>query len=285
MRLAHGWHVLVCMAILWASPATAAPQHVVSTFLCTDEYVFRLLPRERIAALSYLAADRHPVVSTIVESVRDYPLIHASAEEVLTRHPDLVVMYAGTETRLHAQLREVGVPILDVPWAQSLADIRRITANLGHALGGEQRATALLAAMDRNLAAAGAPHPPVRTLIYEPNGYVTAEGVTDDILARAGLANIAREMGATRRGTVPVEMVVARPPELLITSEPGRGGNSRAELVLHHPALSSLPPSVMVAPVSLTPLLCPGPWSAQMAPVFAALGEKARALARPHSGP
>lgn len=286
MRRAHGWHITVISLLLAAaSPAAAGPQHVVSTFLCTDEYVFRLLPRERIAALSFLSGDRHPVVSTIVDRVAGIPLIHASAEEVLSRRPDLVVMYADTDARLHAQLREAGVPIVDVPWARTLAEIRKITLRLGEALGARTRAQALVDAMDRELESAKAPFSPVRTLIYEPNGYATADGVTNEILGRAGLVDVAPGMGATRRGTIPIEAVVANPPELLILNGASGAENSRADLVLHHPALASLPANVFVARAVLTPLLCPGPWSAETVPGFAALGQKARALARASARP
>ena len=86
----------VFVATTLGFPAFAAPQRVVSTFLCTDEYVFRLLPRERIAALSYEAVDRRPVVSTIADAAAGMPVIRPSAETVLQLKPDLVVMYAGT---------------------------------------------------------------------------------------------------------------------------------------------------------------------------------------------
>jgi iron complex transport system substrate-binding protein len=281
MRCLHGCHVLaLCAVIALSAPAVAAPQRVVSVSLCTDEYVFRLLPRERIAALSFLSADRHPVVSTIADQVRGIALIHASTEEVLSRKPDLVVMYAGTDARLHAHLREAGVDVLDVPWADSLSDIRQITLHLGSVMGAEARAKSLLVKMDRDLAGMAPLRPPVRTLIYEPNGYATADGVTDEILERAGLINAARAMGATRQGTVSVEMVVADPPELLILNNSSQTVHSRADLVLHHPALETLPRNVMIARATLTPLLCPGPWSVAAVPEFAALGLKARALAR-----
>jgi hypothetical protein len=48
MRFAHSWHITVISFALALSSQAAAPRHVVSTFLCTDEYVFRLLPRNRL---------------------------------------------------------------------------------------------------------------------------------------------------------------------------------------------------------------------------------------------
>jgi len=262
-----------------AAPAFAAPQRIVSTFLCTDEYVFRLVPRAHIAALSYLAADTHPVVSTIADKVKGIPLLHPSTEDVLTRSADLVVLYQGTNPRLRAHLVEANVPFIEVPWAQSLAQVRIITRDLGRKLGAGDRAEAMLAAMDRDLAAARAQaaEPPVRTLVYEPNGYATSGGVTDEILLASGLTDAAAQMGPTRSGTIPLEAVIAAAPELLILNGGGGGASrSRADLVLLDPALRALSGHTLVAHAALTPLLCPGPWSTSVAPSLAQLGRRAR---------
>jgi iron complex transport system substrate-binding protein len=280
MRPLHGWIAAMLGALVWAAgPAAAAPRHVVSTFLCTDEYVFRLLPRARIAALSFEATDRHPVVSTIADAARGIPAIHPSAETVLAHAPDLVVMYAGTMPQLHAQLARIGVPVLDVPWANSLADIRRVTTMLGEKLGASDRAAAMLGDMDRRIAwaKARAPHPPVATLIYEPNGYATSGGVTGEILTLTGLTDAAPGLRPTRLDTLPVESVIARAPELLILSGDPRNQNARADLVQHHPALAALGEHTLTRWARLTPLLCPGPWSLDAAATFTALGAEARA--------
>jgi iron complex transport system substrate-binding protein len=269
------------MLLLWAAPAVAAPQHVVSTTLCTDEYVFRLLPRERIAALSFLAGATDPVVSTIADKVKGIALIRPSAETVLTEHPDLVVMYQGSDPRLRAHLLDAGVKMLEVPWANSLADVRKITLMLGGKLGVPERARALLKAMDEKLAAAraAAVSPPVSTLIYEPNGYVTADSLSNEILAAGGLRDVAGRMHPTRMLTVPVETVVAEAPELLIFNASREAAPARADLVLQHPALQALRGRSLVVHASLVPLLCPGPWSADVAGEFARMGREARALA------
>lgn len=284
MRSVRGWAAIL-FALAIAPPAIAAPRHVVSAFLCTDEYVFRLLPRDRIAALSFLAADRHPVVSTIVNEVKGIPLVHDSAEEILSRDPDAVVLYAGTQPRLHAQLRQAGIPIIDVAWANSLADIRRITLALGRALGVESRAQRLLAAMDRRITSVDVPTPRVRALIYEPNGYATSDNVTAEIMARAGLDDAADAIGLTRSGTIPVEDIVAAPPELLVLNGSDDRHPTLANRILHHPALAHLRSRVMVTSLSLTPLLCPGPWSVRVVKPLAQLAFEARALARARRGP
>jgi iron complex transport system substrate-binding protein len=279
MRLKHGCHVAcLAVALLGAGAANAAPQRVVSTFLCTDEYVFRLLPRARIAALSYLSADRHPVVSTMADKVQGIPLTRGSAEEVLALHPDLVVMVQGTNLRLKAHLIETGIPFLEIPDANSLAQIRDVTRELGAALGEPQRAADLITQMDRELADAAhqAPRPPVSALIYEPNGYANSGGVSDEILRIAGMSDAATHLKQTRQGTVPVETLIASPPRVLILNGEREATPTRADLVLQHPALRALDARTLIARTSLTPLLCPGPWSADVAAPLAELARKAR---------
>jgi iron complex transport system substrate-binding protein len=295
MRFANATYAAAFAAAILMGAAAAAPagggatdaKRIVSAFLCTDEYLFRLVPRARIAGLSYLSADTHPVVSTIAEQVKGIPLIRASAEQVLALHPDLVISYENTNVRQMQLLRAAGVRVLEVPWAQSLADVRRITEMLGAQLGARARAQALLQQMDGALAKAraGPPHPAVRTLVYEPNGYATGGGVTDEILSAAGLENIGTGGHLTRAGTLPVENVLTLAPELLILNGENEQQPARADLVLRHPALRALGSGTLVARTSLVPLLCPGPWSVSVAPQLAAWGRRARALAAPHRGP
>ncbi len=282
MRSVHGWIVtILCALIVLARPVFAAPQRVVSTFLCTDEYVFRLVPHQRIAALSYEATDRNPVVSTIADRARGIRTIHPTTETVLSLAPDLVVMYAGTNPRLHLNLKKLGIAVLDVPWANSLADVRRITVMLGEKLGAPGKAKEMLAVMDRKIASANAaaPRPPVRTILFEPNGYASTGGITDEVMALSGIANAAPQAWLTRMGTLPVEAVIAAAPELLILGGEERSGSARAYAILHHPALMALEGKTYMEHAVLTPLLCPGPWSLDAAGTFGDLARKARALA------
>lgn len=262
------------------SAADAAPPlRVVSTNLCGDEYVFRLVPRGHIAALSFEAGDHHPVVSTIADQVNGIAQIRPNAETVLALKPDLVVMQVGALERLRLTLKTLGVSILDLPYDNSLADVRRTTAMLGDKLGARAQAAELLRQMNATLAAArtGAPKPPVRTLIYQPNGYTSGGGLTKELMELAGLADVSPGYAVTRSGRVPVEEVVAAAPELMILSGERRMATAQADLVLHHPALAALDGKTTVAWEPFLPLLCAGPWSAEAAVTFAKLGQRARA--------
>jgi iron complex transport system substrate-binding protein len=266
-----------CALIFFSTRAVAAPLRVVSTNLCGDEYVFRLVPRGHIAALSFEAGDRHPVVSTIADKVGGIAQIRPSTETVLNFKPDLVVMQAGTLSKLQANLAALGVPVLELPYDSSLADIRRTTTMLGARFGTQDVAVRLLRDMDATLAAARAraATPAVRTLIYEPNGYAISGGLTEALMGVAGLVNAAPGFAPTRTGTIPVEAVIAAAPELLILSGERATMDARANLVQHHPALASLTHTYS-AWTPLLPTLCAGPWSADAAVTLAELGREAR---------
>jgi len=175
--------------------------------------------------------------------------------------------------------------VLDVPWANSIADIRKTTRWLGDKFGMQKRAAAMLDAMDVKLDATRrlAEQPPVRTLLYEPNGYASAGGVTDEMMMLAGLLNATPSLHPTRAGTVPVETVIAASPELLIFRGEQGAPASQAELVQHHPAFATLAGRTLSVRASLIPLACPGPWSADAALTFVDLAAKARALAKAHA--
>lgn len=284
MRKIHKWLAAAAFALnILPVEGLAGPARVVSTFLCTDEYVFRLVPRGHIAALSFEAVDRKPVVSTIADEARGLHVIRPSTETVLALKPDLVVMYAGTNPRLHANLKKLGVAVLDVPWANNIAEVRTVTRMLGAKLGTPQRAEALLAKMDAQIAAAkaAAPRPPVKAILFEPQGYASVQGLTDEVLRFSGIANAAPAGALTRSGQLPVEAVIAAAPELLILSGEARVGSARAYAVQHHPALRALEGRTHMEFATLTPLLCPGPWSLNAAQTLGNLARRARALAPP----
>lgn len=269
---------ILSLAVWAACPMAAAPKRVVSTFLCTDEYVFRLISRDQIVALSFEAVDRHPLVSTIADRAWGIPTIHPDTETVTALKPDLVVMYAGTNPRLHQNLQKLGIPVLDVPWANSLADIQAITKMLGDKLGVPEKARMLLSVMDAKIAAAkaAAPRPPVSAILYEPQGYAQVQGVTDEVLRLAGIANAAPPSALTRTGQLPVEAVIAAAPELLILGGEEKTGSARAYAVLHHPGLKALEGRTHMEFLTLTPLMCPGPWSVDSAKPLSDLAHRAR---------
>ena len=240
MRIFHLIALCLSLAVLGgAAPADTAPRRVVSINLCTDQLAMMLAAPGQLVSVSDLAADPHS--SAMAEAARAYPVNHGRAEEVYLLDPDLVLAGAYTARATVEMLRGVGIEVVQFDPASSLADTRDRLAQMARVLGQEARGAALIARFDARLAVlseTGTDRP--RAALYHPNGYTLGGGtLSDDILQAAGFRNLAREIGITGGGTVPVETLVMAAPDLLISGTPLPGA-SRSEAVLEHPALDSL---------------------------------------------
>lgn len=212
-------------AFTGALPGAAAahvfrPQRIVSLDLCTDQLLVELVPRARIAAVTHLAAD--PTVSAIPEKARGIAITRGAAEDVLRYDPDLVLAGPyGVSTTVDL-LRRLKRNVVIVPLADDLDQIRASVRAVAAAVGEDARGEALIAAYDRRRAqlsrAKGAARPPT-ALVYQVSGAVSGPGsLADAMLAAAGLRNMAQTYRLTRQGQVPLELLLARPPDLLILS-------------------------------------------------------------------
>lgn len=199
-------------------PPPFPPQRIVSLSLAADEIVLALLPPERIAALTYLADDPH--YSNVVREAQQIPYkIRADAEQVIARQPDLIITSASAYTGVTARtlLRETGIPLVELPWHDSLSGVQQNILLIGKAVGAADGARALVAEMNRRLEdvaqrVAGAPRP--RVLYYFPGGFTAGRGTTmDEMITRAGGLNVAAE--AKLRGVKQLSQ------ERLMTLNPG----------------------------------------------------------------
>lgn len=228
-------------AALWAAPAAAeAPKRVVSMNLCTDQLALMLAAPGQLLSVSYLAHD--PGSSAMHEEAARLPANHGLAEEIFLLKPDLVL--AGrytTRTTVHL-LQRLGTPVAIFEPEDDFEAVRANLRLMGRALGREAEAESAVARFEADLAAL-APDPAARrprAAVYSANGYTSGErGLSGRILAAAGFANVAAELGMARGGALALESLVLAEPDLVIL---GRTypGSSRAEEILRHPALDAL---------------------------------------------
>ena len=222
-----------------AGAAVAAPpERVVSMNLCTDQLAMLLADPGQLVSVSHLALD--PLSSAMVEEARAYPVNRGGAEQIYLMHPDLVL--AGTYTARASVdlLRGLGITVVEIPPADTLADVAAHMRLIGAALGHEERGEAMAAAFEARLAALPAPGQAVDAAIYYPNGYTAGSGtLSDEILTLTGFRNIGAEAGLTGGGTLPLERLVMAAPQVVVTSTPYPGA-SRSEEILVHPALAAL---------------------------------------------
>jgi iron complex transport system substrate-binding protein len=216
----------------------AAPRRVVSLNPCLDAILVQVAGRGQIAALSHYSRD--PDSSSIAAIAGTLPFTYGSAEEVVALRPDLVLMDIFTAPATGAALRRLGV-LSEVfggveTLAESFAQIARLAAAIGHPDRGEA-----LSARIRAAVAASAPPPGQRrlaALVFQPNGFASAAGtLVDEMMRSAGFDNAAGRYGLKRSGSVPLERLIADPPDVLLAGQLRPGTPTWADRVLTHPAL------------------------------------------------
>lgn len=238
--------MLSAMLVVAGSPtpgrAADKPQRIVSLDLCADQLLIDLVPRGRIAAVTHLAAD--PSVSAIPDKARGLPVTRGGAEDVLGRDPDLILAGPYGVAGTVSLLERLGRNVVTVPLASDLDGVRAAVRTVAEAVGEPERGRALLSDFDARLArippVAALPARPA-ALVYQVGGSASLPGtLADAALRAAGYSNAASLYAHARTGQVPLEAIVARPPDVLVLASPPFAYRTVVADNLRHPALAAL---------------------------------------------
>jgi len=219
--------LLAISLALAAARAEAAPRRVASLNLCTDELLLMLAAPEQVASVTYLA--QQEAETPLWRQAAHYPRNDGSLLSVVGLRPDLVVtMGGGGRDRLRIAER-LGIPIVDLPFAQSLADVVESIRRVAAALGRPEAGTQLLRRMSAVMRSAPAAR---RDTIWLGGGgrTVSATGLEAQWMALAGMRQ--RAMQGDR---VPLETLLVRPPAILLRSDYRQGQYSAGQRWLTHP--------------------------------------------------
>ncbi|MER2265067.1 ABC transporter substrate-binding protein [Methylobacterium oxalidis] len=236
---------------------------IVSMNLCADELLLRLAGRERIASVTWLAAD--PRGSTVAREAAGLLQNHGLAEEIAGLEPDLVLAGVYTTRTAVGLIRRFGLPVVEVgspgDFDALRAEIRRVAA----AIGGVERGEGLIAELDAGLAAATPKRPTgLRALVMRPNALTVSPGSFGDaIIRQAGLVNVAAELGRGGAGQVPLEVAALAYADLIVMDEED-GAPSLATAILHHPVLKRLAGEGRLVTIPNRLWTCPGPQAAEV---------------------
>jgi iron complex transport system substrate-binding protein len=251
--------------------ADGMPQRIVTLNACADQIVVDLVPRERIRAVSHLAAD--PLTSAVAEKARGIPWTRGNAEEVLAFDPDLVIAGEYTTPATVALLERLGLKVLKVPGASDFDGARAVTRLIADAVGEREKAERWLADFDRRIAAASstaACRP--KAVVYQVNNLASGPGsIADTVLGAAGFRNLTAELNLGPGGQLPLEALVADPPDLIILSGPIDEYRTVVADNLRHPALAALMRTHKTATLPWRLWLCATPHLAEAVERLAAV--------------
>lgn len=216
------------------------PQRVMSLNLCSDQLVLELLPPSRITSVSYFS--REPYQSYLSAEARRVGVNYGNAEEVITQRPDLVIAGVYTTPATRQLLKEVGIPLLELPPANSFQDIRDTARRVARAVGADEKAEELISQMDVTLAelATTAPRQPLRIVGWDGGNTVEGKGTLfDAIVSAAGAVNIGASPGLQSRA-FGVEELLFSHADLLAFGDATVASPSLQAAPLTHPAVEKL---------------------------------------------
>ena len=188
-----------------------APRRIVSLDYCADQYVLKFADREDILALSPDAGKRFSYMRAAAEGI---PTVRPRTADVLALQPDLVVRTYGGGHDIADFMKEPGVPVVQIGFPQSIAEVRDEVLRVGTELGKPDEAEKLVADMDRRLKALAERSGPQREVLYMTPAGVTAGGGTlvHELFVAAGLRNFQDRPGWN---PLPLERLAYERPDLI----------------------------------------------------------------------
>lgn len=210
------------------------PRRIVSLVPAATEILFALGAGDRLVGRTRYGT--HPAAAREVPSLGDG--IRPSLELVMEREPELILIFAGGETRATVErLSELGVATLALRH-NTFADLRRNVLRLGRITDRPAAARRLLdrIACQLDRVAAVSTRRPVRPVYYEvwsdPPVTVGRGSYLDSLLRVAGGRNVFGELEAPSP-RVGLEAVAERDPALVLVPE--RQGTERGRRPARRP--------------------------------------------------
>lgn len=233
---------------------------IVSLNPCSDAILAEVADPAQIRGLSRYSSD--PAQSSMDAGLaRRFPVMSGAVEGVLAARPDVTVASVYTDPASLAAMRRLGLRVQTVTIANSLAEARDQVRQLAALAGHPDRGEALVARIDRAVAAAAPPRGarPIATVLWEPGGIVPGrETLVSDAMARAGFSNFSAQRGLGQAQRLPLERMLVDPPRLILAVGGGAGSVPEDDRLLVHPALAALKGT---AHATLAPglIFCGGP--------------------------
>ncbi|MDE2043115.1 MAG: ABC transporter substrate-binding protein [Alphaproteobacteria bacterium] len=196
------------------------PHKIVSDNPCIDAILHDVAAPEQIGAIS--AYSRDPAASSVpLIWARRYPTVSSTAEEIIAARPSLYITSAPIRPETQAVVTAAEIKTLALPVPNSIAESIMQVREVAHAIGRDAAGEALVARIN---AAARAPGTSPRALIYQSGGLMLGTGtLADDELRAAGMRNAARDYSDKPWDVVPLEMLILRPPDIVLARTAPRG--------------------------------------------------------------
>ncbi len=263
--MAFSWRCLIFLLIavseIWLEPVLAKPERIVSINLCTDQLLMLLADRDRIISVSYLATKKD--TSAMIREATGITKNHGRAEEIMLMKPDLILAGSFTSHPTVFLLKKLGYRIVEVPVIRNLDDIRQNIKTVAEAIGEPQRGIKMIANFDDRLSALQASPTTKKPIavFYRENSYTTGgHTLANAILDTAGMLNLAKQLGISGSGHLPLETLLTHPSDILILGRKRSQKGSVAAAAFDHPAFKKLAESRLAITIHNPYWICGTPF-------------------------
>lgn len=260
VTLATGPVVTVAASAVAAGASAAAKRpRIVSINPCADALLMRLADPEQIAGISHYSHD--PAATSIpLEVARRFKTTSGTAEEVVALAPNVVMSGPHVAPSTIFALERMRIRVLKFSVPESIEESEQQIREVAAAVGSPERADALIDSIRDAVAAARPPSEPqhrVSAVIWQSGGMVPGPGtLADQLLRLTGYENVSAAYGLQKWDILPLELLIASPPALVLSGSTYRADRDR---MLGHPALRHLSNRVTFRNYPFRLLQCGGP--------------------------
>lgn len=199
----RAYALLLAFSLSMAQAAGATPMRVASLNLCTDELLLALAGDDQIASVTHLS--KQSSETPYWQRARLHRTNDGSLLSIAWMKPDLVLTMGGGVRDRASIAGRLRIPVLDLPYPQSLNDIAANIAKVASALGKRTRGQQVISQLRRLQRTA--PPRPVDTIWLGGGGRtVPAGGLAAEWMRLAGL-----QQRALRGDRVSLEQLLLSP--------------------------------------------------------------------------
>ncbi len=208
---------------------------IVSLNPCVDAILFEVAERDQILALSHYSRD--PSATTIgTARAREFGVTGGTVEEVAALSPDLVLAGSFIAPATRNALNDMGFALETVGIAssveESIAQVTLMAATVGNPAAGEELNERIIAAIDNH--SLDTSQTPISTVLWQPGQIVPGDAtLVAELLQSAGFTSHNTALGLSQADYLPLEILVANPPDLILIAGDSKG--QRHTLLEHLP--------------------------------------------------
>ena len=211
------------------------PAPIISLNLCTDQILLALRPDTRLFTSPLSMQTQYNYLHEEVDAKR---LSKKKLENLILLNPSIVITGIFTDPYLLKGLKLATIPLLSVPYANSLHQAIDNILLVSTAIHEEHKGKALASAIQqKRQRLSQQTHAKKKTaLFYAPGGFTHGKHtIYDELLALAGLENLANTLGIEGHGYMTLETLVLNQPDYLIIEDNQPNQATKAQQLLHHP--------------------------------------------------